>query len=84
VEAVTGACLAVRRDVFFKHGGFDVGYRNGYEDVDFCLTVRAAGGRIVYDPMSVVTHVESASGPARWAHFRGNVARLQERWVDCG
>lgn len=81
VEAVTGACMAVRRDVFFKHGGFDEGYWNGYEDVDFCITVRQAGGKIRFDPASVVLHRESASGPERWVKVRDNIARLQERWA---
>lgn len=80
VDAVTGACLAITRDLFFACGGFDEGYVNGYEDVDLCLKVRRAGWPIVFDPASVVTHHESASGPARWTHVRQNVRRLQERW----
>lgn len=82
VEAVTGACLAIHRDVFWKLGGFDAGYRNGYEDVDLCLKARAAGYRVVYEPASTVIHHESASGGARWTHVRENVARLQEQWAD--
>lgn len=81
-EAVTGACLAIPRDLFWQLGGFDAGYRNGYEDVDLCLTARAAGQTVVFEPASTVTHHESASGPARWTHVRQNVARLQERWAD--
>jgi len=81
VEAVTGACLAIRRDLFWQLGGFDTGYHNGYEDVDLCLTARAAGHTVVFEPASVVVHHESASGPARWTHVRQNVARLQQRWA---
>jgi GT2 family glycosyltransferase len=80
VKAVTGACLAVKRDVFAELGCFDEGFVNGYEDVDFCLRARDAGYRVVYTPDSVVMHHESASGPARWSHVRENVARLQKRW----
>lgn len=82
VEAVTGACLAISRDLFWKLGGFDTGYHNGYEDVDLCLTARRAGYRVVYEPASTVTHHESAAGAARWTHVRQNVARLQERWAN--
>lgn len=82
VDAVTGACLAIRKDLFFRLGGFDEGYMNGYEDVDLCLQARRAGWTVMYDPASVVVHHESASGPARWTHVRQNVARLQERWGD--
>lgn len=81
VEAVTGACLAIHRGLFWELGGFDTGYRNGYEDVDLCLMARAAGHAVVFEPASVVTHHESASGAARWTHVRENVARLQERWA---
>lgn len=84
VEAVTGACLAIRRDVFIKLGGFDDGYLNGYEDVDLCLTARDAGLEVFYEPASVVMHHESASGPARWVAVRANIDRLQERWEHYG
>ena len=80
VAAVTGACLAIRREIFNDLGRFDEGYWNGYEDVDLCLRVREAGYRIVYDPDSIVIHHESASGPERWSHVRENVERLQKRW----
>lgn len=80
VDAVTGACLAIRRDVFFELGGFDEGYLNGYEDVSLCLSLRRAGYRVVFEPASVVTHHESASGPERWVAVRRNVRRLQEQW----
>lgn len=81
VAAVTGACLAVRADAFFEVGGFDRGYWNGYEDVDLCLSLREHGGRIMYEPGSVVVHLESQSDPAaRFAAVRQNVARLRAKW----
>lgn len=81
VEAVTGACMAIHRDLFLKVGGFDEHFTNGYEDVDLCLTVREAGWEIIFEPASVVTHHESASGPARWSHVRDNIQRLQDKWA---
>lgn len=81
--AVTGACMAVRKPVFDELGGFDEGYWNGYEDVDFCLRVWEAGMTVRYVPESVVTHLESQSGPERWSGLRQNIERLQERWGDC-
>ncbi len=81
VDAVTGACLAIRRDKFLTLGGFDTGYRNGNEDVDLCLRIRATGGTVWYCADSHVVHHESASGPARWAHTAENVARLNELWT---
>lgn len=82
VDAVTGACLAIRRVTWDQVGGFDDGYWNGYEDVDLCLTARTLGWTVWYEPTSVVVHLESASGPERWAGVHANVARLQERWCE--
>ncbi len=80
VEGVTGACLAMRAETFDEVAGFDVSYFNGYDDVDLCLKVRAAGYRIRYVAESTVTHLESASGPERWVACADNVARLQQKW----
>jgi GT2 family glycosyltransferase/glycosyltransferase involved in cell wall biosynthesis len=40
VPAVTAAAMMVRRADFLEVGGFDESYYYGYEDVDFCLTLR--------------------------------------------
>jgi GT2 family glycosyltransferase len=80
VDAITGACLAVRRDTFHSLGGFDEGYWNGYEDVDLCLAAVDAGFRNVYDPRATVTHLESQSGPERWSAVAENVTRLRTKW----
>lgn len=77
VEAVTGACMAVRREAWTQLGGFDVGYINGYEDVDLCLRARAEGWQVWYCADAHVIHHESQSGPARWTHVRENIERLQ-------
>jgi GT2 family glycosyltransferase len=81
VDAVTGACMAVRATTFHDLGGFDPAFRNGYEDVDLCLRARRDGWRIWYECDSVLIHHESQSGPARWAHVRENIDLLQARWT---
>lgn len=81
VEAVTGACMAVRRECWTELRGFDAGFVNGYEDVDLCLRARKAGWQIRYVAESVVVHFESQSGQARWTHVHQNIARLQELWA---
>ncbi len=80
VPAVTGACLAVRRDVWDDLGGFDEDYVNGYEDVDLCLRAREAGHEVVMTAAQVV-HLESRS-PGRFDHAPQNIKLLQERWGD--
>jgi GT2 family glycosyltransferase/glycosyltransferase involved in cell wall biosynthesis len=79
LRAVTGACMLVRRSAFEAAGGFDEDYRNGFEDVDLCLRVREAGGRVVYQPASELIHLEEQT-PGRKAHDDANLRRFLERW----
>jgi len=79
--ALTAACLFVRREIFEQVGGFDEEFWNGYEDVDLCLKISAAGKRLVYQPASVVTHHESQSGPERFRRAPQNIARLHQKWL---
>lgn len=80
VQVVTGACLAVRREVFHDVGGFDEGYWNGNEDVDLCFAIGAAGHTVAYEPASVLVHHESVSGPERFVRAAENVERLKRKW----
>lgn len=82
VEAVTGACLAIRAATFADLHGFDTGFVNGYEDIDLCLRAAEAGWWIWYDRDATVCHLESQSGPARWTHVRQNIERLNEKWPE--
>lgn len=79
VPGVTGACLLISRARFDELGGFDEGFRNAYEDVDLILRHRRAGGRVWFEPTSVVAHLESRT-PGRFDHVAHNVERLQELW----
>lgn len=81
VPAVTGACLMVARERFLGMGGFDEGYRNGYEDLDFCCHVRAAGGTVWLAAESILYHFESASD-GRYQSDEANAARFQAQWAD--
>jgi GT2 family glycosyltransferase len=81
VEAVTAACVLIKKQPFWAVGGFDAGFKNGNEDVSLCLSLRDMCWRIVFEPASVVMHHESASGPERWTHVRENVRRLNVLWA---
>ena len=80
-QAVTAACMLVRKTLFDEIGGFDEGFCNGFEDVDLCLKVRERGARIVYQPRSVLYHLESQT-PGRKLHDERNGIRFQERWAS--
>ncbi|CAN5373945.1 hypothetical protein BH10PSE1_BH10PSE1_10940 [soil metagenome] len=59
VGAVTGAFLAARTDTFEAVLGFDEGLAVAYNDLDFCLRVRASGLSVVYAANIEATHHES-------------------------
>ncbi|HEX7766248.1 MAG TPA: FkbM family methyltransferase [Nitrospira sp.] len=80
-QAVTAACLLIRKDLFHEVGGFDERFLNGFEDIDLCLKVREKGHKIVYQPKSVVIHHESQT-PGRKTHDESNARLLLERWKD--
>ena len=62
VDYGSAASLMVRAAVFRNAGGFEAAYAPAYyEDVDLCFQLRAGGGRVVYQPMSVVYHAEGAT-----------------------
>jgi GT2 family glycosyltransferase len=80
LQAVTAACMLVRRPAWEEAGGFDPEFRNALEDVDLCLRVRDAGGEVHYCPASVVTHLESVSRGRGSAGVQENERRFRERW----
>ena len=79
VPCVTFACVLIPTPVFRSLSGLDEGYRNGCEDVDFCLRARAAGHRILYTPASVIEHYGQAT-PGRTVGEDANFTRLAGRW----
>lgn len=80
IHAVTGACLAIRRDLFTELGGFNDEYRNGSEDIELCLKAWEAGHTVWYTPAATLIHHESQSS-GRWEHTPHNVALFRSRWV---
>ncbi len=75
-----GACLLIDRSLFEECGGFDEGYRNGYEDVDLCLTVRQRGRKIVCCTSAFIYHYGQIS-EGRTADDGPNAARFASRWA---
>ena len=73
VSAVTGACLATRRSVFEQAGGWDSGFPENYNDVDYCLRVRELGYAVIQEPRARFRHEESATRRAvvrQWEQYR--------------
>lgn len=80
LQAVTAACMLVRRNVFEQLGGFDTAFRNGYEDIDFCLRAGRKGREIHYCHQSVLIHLERASREERVHENQHNLRLFRSRW----
>jgi GT2 family glycosyltransferase/lipoprotein NlpI len=80
-QALTGACLLIRKELFFEIGGFDTEYWNGYEDIDLCFKIQEKKLLCVYEPKSVIVHHESKSGEERFRKVKDNIERLHKKWI---
>jgi glycosyltransferase involved in cell wall biosynthesis len=88
VTALTGACVAVTKDVFYEIGGFTERLPLNFNDIDFSLKVGRLGLRNVWLADVVLWHFESISRVTkverresdhmikRWGDFR----RLKDRY----
>ncbi len=87
-SAVTAACLVTRRADYLAVGGMDeIRFPVNFNDVDYCLKLRAASKRIVWTPHAKLIHVESASRgldakPERARLFERELASLRIRWGE--
>ena len=61
MTSVTGACLAIRRDVFLEQGGLDPILQIAFNDVKLCASAYEAGYRNIYIGESLLYHHESKS-----------------------
>jgi O-antigen biosynthesis protein len=87
LSAVTGACIAIRRAVFFELGGFDeIHLQVAFSDIDLCLRLGDYGYRIVWTPFAELFHLESASrgsdfgNPAKQERADREWRHLRETW----
>jgi glycosyltransferase involved in cell wall biosynthesis len=85
---LTGACLVVRKSVYDQAGGLDEAeLAVAFNDIDFCLKVRAAGYLNLWTPFAELYHHESASRGAdnteeKATRFRREGDTMTMRWGD--
>lgn len=87
VFAVTGASMMVRRELFYKAGGFDTVYGKGtYEDAELCLRIRKLGYRIVINTEAQGYHYVGATAEKRQEAFplQMNSIIFKSRWLNSG
>lgn len=68
--SIPGAAMLIKRDVFYKLGGFDAKYFAYLEDVDLCWRAWLSGYETYYVPGAVAWHHFGASGGGRASAFR--------------
>jgi N-acetylglucosaminyl-diphospho-decaprenol L-rhamnosyltransferase len=81
-DAVSGACMFIRREAFDAVGGFDEAYFLHCEDLDLCRRMRDAGFEVLYVPSIALVHEQGSSSHRRplfvsrhkhrgmWRYFR--------------
>lgn len=65
VEAISGACMMVRRDAMQNVGAWDEGYFLHCEDLDWCMRFRQQGWKIIFVPSAQITHALGICGRSR-------------------
>ncbi|MHB1676688.1 MAG: glycosyltransferase [Sulfuriferula sp.] len=88
LSAVTAACLVIRKATYEKVGGLnDTDLHIAFNDVDFCLRVRAAGYRNIWTPYAELYHHESATRgyedtPEKQARFYKEIQYMKHCWGE--
>lgn len=65
IEAISGACMLVKRSALARVGEWDEGYFLHCEDLDWCKRFAFAGLRVVFVPDARITHTKGASSGRR-------------------
>ena len=69
VEAVSGACMLLRREACERIGGFCPDYFMYAEDMHLCWDVAKLGKRIVYQPTAVIVHHGGGASSGEFSRF---------------
>ena len=75
----------VRKEAYLGIGGMEEAFAVAFNDVDFCIRLRAAGWRIIWTPVVELYHCESVSvgrhnAPERAQTFSTEVGMMRELW----
>jgi N-acetylglucosaminyl-diphospho-decaprenol L-rhamnosyltransferase len=80
VEAVSGACLMIKREVFQKVSKFSNDYFMFSEDIDICYKVCQAGLKTYYIPTATIIHHGGASSSKSNVNMFSSVMMLESRF----
>lgn len=80
VDAVSGACLMIKRSVFETVRMFSNDYFMYSEDIDLCFKVHEAGWKTYYVPTAVIIHHGGGSSSQSGVTTFASVVMLESRW----
>jgi len=78
-EMVEFHTMLVRMDAFQKLGPLDEALLASREHIDFCLSVRGAGGEVYFEPDSLLTYVPPP--PFHWSDVPFYLLRWSDGWA---
>lgn len=73
VEAISGACMMVRREVIERVDGFTTDYFMYSEDMDLCVKIEQIGWKIYYVPQAKIVHHAAGSSSSREENNFGSI-----------
>lgn len=78
VEAISGACMLVKREAVEDVGVLDEGYFLHCEDLDWCMRFRQKGWKILFVPSARISHIQGVCSRNRpifveWYKHKGMV-----------
>jgi GT2 family glycosyltransferase len=85
LSAVTAACMMTKKEVFTQVGGLSEQFQVAFNDIDYCLKIRALGKLVVFNPYAELYHYESKSrgsedSPAKVERFHWEITTFVNRW----
>ena len=77
---VTSAFFFIRNNTFKSVGYFNENFRNGFEDLDYCLRVKKSGYVVRVEGSSEAVHEEHASLSTHEGHYFDNLVQFNQKW----
>ncbi len=83
----TGACLAIRSDIFHELNGFDPDFFAHMEEIDLCWRIETYGKKVMYNGNSKVYHVGGGTLPKTsprktYLNFRNGLTLLYKNYTS--
>jgi GT2 family glycosyltransferase len=84
VDYCSGVFLITPKEVFHRMGGFSVQFAPAYyEDADYCMVLWQNGLSVIYEPLALIMHYESASSGGNdraTAMMAAHQVKFKDKW----